>query len=220
MYEVILYAAIATIICVMLYSVLGKSVGRGPDNPVDFENMVKDKSPSSNIVLPIIDDKGIPGMAELLKADPTFNLNKFTDAAKSAYSMILEGYADGDKDILSELLNKEVYDTYTAAIDQRDEKEHKQITDLARLKTAEIKHVTLRGKDTQIEVEYHAEIASAIMDKNGDIVQGDPDILSSISEIWTYERKIGSKDPNWRLSDVAPSEGDELAADPSPDTKA
>jgi predicted lipid-binding transport protein (Tim44 family) len=58
------------------------------------------------------------------------------------------------------------------------------------------------------------------MDAEGNIVQGDPDILSSISEVWTFERDLKSSDLNWHLSDVAPNEGDELAADPSPDTKA
>ena len=45
MFEVILYAAIATIICVLLYSVLGKDVGQGPDNPINPEDfMVKNNT--------------------------------------------------------------------------------------------------------------------------------------------------------------------------------
>ena len=58
------------------------------------------------------------------------------------------------------------------------------------------------------------------MDKEGNVVQGDPDVLSSISEVWTFERNVKSSDVNWLLSDVAPSEGDDLEADPTPDTKA
>jgi len=47
---------------------------------------------------------------------------------------------------------------------------------------------------------------------------GDPDVLSSVSEVWEYIRDMESDDLNWRLANVEPSEGDELEADPSPDT--
>ena len=43
MYEVILYAAIATIVCAMLYSVLGRSVGRGPESGFDPSNFLQGK---------------------------------------------------------------------------------------------------------------------------------------------------------------------------------
>jgi len=49
---------------------------------------------------------------------------------------------------------------------------------------------------------------------------GDPDVLSSVSEVWEYERDMKGSDMNWRLSNVEPSEGDHQEADPSPDTTA
>ena len=64
-----------------------------------------------------------------------------------------------------------------------------------------------------------SDLTSALLDEEGNVVQGDPDVLSSIAEIWTFERNLKQSDPTWRLADVAPSEGDELEADPSPDTK-
>ena len=82
-----------------------------------------------------------------------------------------------------------------------------------------IKEAVLEGKMARIEVLYESELTSALMDKEGNVVQGDPDILSSVSEVWTFERNVKSSDMNWRLSDVAPSEGDALEADPTPDTK-
>ena len=71
-----------------------------------------------------------------------------------------------------------------------------------------------------ISVRYKAELASALVDAAGEVVEGDPDTLSLVSEVWTFTRKAGDTDPNWKLSDVAPSEGDVLEADPTPDTSA
>lgn len=221
MYEVLLYAAIATIICVMLYSVLGKSVGQGPDNPIDAEKVLE-KSDGSHlgVVGPIVPEGPKTGLQQIAEIDTNFSPAYFIDGAKAAYSMILEAYAAGDKDQLESLLTPDVYKVYSEAIDARNADNLKQVTDLGRLRSCAIKDSSLEGNLARIWVLYKAELTSALMNSEGEVVQGDPDILSSISEVWTFERHLKSNDPNWRLSDVEPSEGDSLEADPTPDTTA
>jgi len=215
MYQVVLYAAIATIVCVMLYTVLGKSVGQGPESGVDPMKAMK---PKAAIVPPVEDGTPKTGLDAIAQADPNFSPAYFMDGAKAAYSMILEAFASGDHDQLKDLLTKDVYKVYADAITAREADNLTQVTDLGRLRRAAIQDSQLDGKTAQISVLYEAELTSALMNADGEVVQGDPDILSSISEVWTFERNLKSSDLNWRLSDVAPSEGDELEADPTPDT--
>ncbi len=219
MYEVILYAAIATIVCVILYSVLGKSIGHGSEEGFDPTQLMNNTE-ARNIVQPVIDKNEMPGIAAIIKADNQFSKSQFIHGATAAYSMILEGFAEANRELLSELLTDEVYAVYDAAITEREAKGLTQITDLGRLMNCEITGAETSGKIGRIYVQYEAELTSALKNSDGDIVQGDPDILSRVSEIWTFERKLNSSDPNWRLSDVAPSTGDDLATDPSPDTQA
>ena len=220
MYEVILYAAIATIICVMLYTVLGKSVGQGPESGIDAEKAIKNYQNKDNKVVQLNTPAGPPtGLEAIAAADTNFSPAYFMDGAKAAYSMILEAFAAGDKEQLESLLTPDVYETYLGAIKTREAEGLTQVTDLGRLRKAMIKDAVLEGKMARIEVLYESELTSALMDKEGNVVQGDPDILSSVSEVWTFERNVKSSDMNWRLSDVAPSEGDALEADPTPDTK-
>ena len=220
MYEVILYAAIATIICVMLYTVLGKSVGQGPESGFDAEKAIKNLQNKDNKVVQLNTPSATPtGLEAISMADTNFSPAYFMDGAKAAYSMILEAFAAGDKEQLESLLTPDVYAVYVDAIDARLAEGLTQVTDLGRLRKAMIKEAGLEGKMARIEVLYESELTSALMDKEGNVVQGDPDILSSISEVWTFERNVKSSDMNWRLSDVAPSEGDALEADPTPDTK-
>lgn len=219
MYEVILYAAIATIVCVMLYSVLGKSVGQGPESGFDAEKAIKDSSARNKVVQ--LNNPNTPptGLEAIAAADSNFSPAYFMDGAKAAYSMILEAFAAGDREQLESLLTPDVYKIYAEAIDAREADNLTQVTDLGRLRKAMIKEASLDGKMARIEVLYESELTSALMDKDGNVVQGDPDILSSISEVWTFERNVKSSDINWRLSDVSPSDGDALEADPTPDTK-
>jgi len=219
MYQVILYAAIATIVCVMLYSVLGKSVGKGPESGFNPEDLMEsNKSDGPKLVAPVLDEHSATGLDAIIKADPTFSPAQFIDGAKGAYSMILEAFASGDKTLLKDLLTPKVYKIYASAIDARVSENLTQVTDLARLKKATVKEASRKSKVGTISVIYDAELTSALLDAEGKVVQGDPDLLSRVSEVWTFTRNLSEKDPNWRLSDVAPSEGDELQSDPTPDT--
>lgn len=218
MFEVILYAALATVVCVMLYTVLGKSVGRGPDE--DAVVMFKEPTPDApKIVEPVAETSSVDGMNSVLAMDSNFTIKNFTDGAKTAYVMILDAYADGDKDTLRSLLTDDVYAVYAEAIDAREKEGLTQVTDLGRLVSAEIVRGETQGKWMRVSVEYKAELASTLKNADGEVVEGDPNILASISEVWTFTRKAGASDPNWLLADVDPSEGDTLEADPTPDTR-
>lgn len=216
MQEVILYAAIATIVCVMLYSVLGKSVGKGPDEPLTFGRNEAQSTPA--VVEAVPTGSTIPGVDNIMRLESGFTPNGFITGAKGAYAMILEAFAQGDKDQLAMLLTADVYSVYEKAVDEREEQGLRQVTDLARLKSAEIVMGETEGKDMKVSVRYQADLASALVNEEGETVQGDPNVLASINEVWTFTKKAGSKDPNWKLADVAASTGDELAADPTPDT--
>ena len=220
MYEVILYAAIATVVCVMLYTVLGKSVGQGPEAGFDAEKAINELRANKNKVVQLDTPmEGPTGLQAIAAMDSNFSPAYFMDGAKAAYSMILEAFAAGDKEQLESLLTPAVYKVYEEAIVAREADNLTQVTDLGRLRKASIKEAVLEGKLARIEVLYEAELTSALMDAEGNVIQGDPDVLSSISEVWTFERNLKSSDINWRLSDVAPNEGDTLEADPTPDTK-
>ena len=219
MFEVILYAAIATIICVLLYSVLGKDVGQGPDNPVDAEKFIRSvNSEKPAIVEPV--NEGVPAsmLSPLLKIDPNFSKRDFIEGARTAYPMILEAFADADRDTLKALLTEDVYEVYDETISAREAADQKQITDLGRLVDAMLIDCEVENKIARLSVEFEADIASAVLDADGETVAGDPNMLARIKEVWTFEKSLKSSDPTWRLCDVAPSSGDELEADPTPDT--
>lgn len=226
MFQVVLYAAIAALICVAFYSVLGKSVGRGSEDLPNAEeflgtNRKEDRPADDALALAAqADPEDEIGLGAIARAEPTFSPARFIDGAKTAYSMILEAFASGDRDTLRDLLTEDVYAVYDAAITDREAQDLTQVTDLGRLRACQIKSARVEDATAYIRVLYEADIASALRDVDGNLVDGDPDTLASISEYWTYERPVGTNDPAWRLSDVEPSEGEDLPADPTPDTKA
>jgi len=223
MQEIILYVVLTIVVVAMLYSVLGKNVGQGPESPVNPEEIMKQFSSASDkpAAPPSFEGPAAEGLAAIAAAENGFTEGDFLDKAKMAYGMILEAFADGDKNALEGLLNTDVKGAYFGAIDARLKKGLTQTTDLARLISAEITGASRTGKTGYIDVAYKAELATALLDKDGKIVDGDLDVLSRVSEVWSYERKLGSKSPAWILSAVNPHEvegGDDEGPDHSPDT--
>jgi predicted lipid-binding transport protein (Tim44 family) len=222
MYEVILYAAVATIVCIVLYSVLGKSAGQDPSEKLDFKTTPKlkknNKDNPTNIKTTL--EKEVSGGLNKIKLiDASFTTADFIDGAKAAYSMILEAFAEGDKKTLKTLLTTKVYKVYADEIKKREDGKLKQATDLVRLLEATVKSIKVNGKTATIEVVYKAELSSALFDGDNNLIKGDPDLLALISETWSYKKDLTSTNLNWLLSDVYPNDGDILAADPTPDTK-
>ena len=222
MYEVILYAAIATIVCIVLYSVLGKSVGQDPSEKLNIKTgpKLKKSTKHNDVKTKATMSKEVSdGLNKIKLIDPTFSTSEFIGGSKAAYSMIIEAFAEGDKETLKSLLTSKVYKVYINEINTREKSKYKQVTDLVRLSESTIKSIKVSGKIATIEVVYKAELSSALFDDDNKLIKGDPDILALISETWSYKKDLTSNNYNWLLSDVCPNKGDILAADPTPDTK-
>ncbi len=223
MQEIILYAVLALIVGAMLYSVLGKDVGQDLEEaPALKDRYIPSAAEPALHDQPAYEGAGAEGINAIMAADSSFSAGQFLDGAKTAYGMILEAYADGDKETLGGLLSEEVKQTYFGAIEDRIAKDLTQTTDLARLISAEIVDASRGDKTGVIKVSYLAELATALVDKNGEVVSGDLDVLSRVREIWSYERTLKSKNPNWILASVEPHDmlaGKTDGPDHSPDTE-
>ena len=53
--------------------------------------------------------------------------------------------------------------------------------------------------EAEITVRFGGELTSVARDATGQIVEGNPRETRRQRDIWTFERHIGSSDPNWRL---------------------
>jgi predicted lipid-binding transport protein (Tim44 family) len=48
-------------------------------------------------------------------------------------------------------------------------------------------------------VRFVSELISATRNKAGEVVDGSPERVSEVTDIWTFARELGSSDPNWKL---------------------
>jgi predicted lipid-binding transport protein (Tim44 family) len=128
-----------------------------------------------------------------------FTASSFIRGANAAYEMVLEAYAKGDKPNLKPLLSKELYDSFASAIDARKADGHSATFQFVGVKSATFKRAAVTGNKAQVDVDFAAEMISATLDKAGALVDGDEKSIRTVTDLWTFEREVTSKDPNWKL---------------------
>ncbi|MFV0279661.1 MAG: Tim44/TimA family putative adaptor protein [Rhodoblastus sp.] len=144
-------------------------------------------------------EKGRTGLAEVITADSTFDPNRFAAGAKTAYEMIVRAFAEGDKTTLSNLLSREVYAGFASEIDRRQQAGEKTTTQLVSIDEADFADGGVKNGNAQISLRFSAKMITATRDGSGTVVQGDPELIISTDDLWTFAREIGSADPTWRL---------------------
>jgi predicted lipid-binding transport protein (Tim44 family) len=220
----IIFLALAVFIFLRLRSVLGQRTGseRPPydraapnvlqrdNNVVPMPGSVIDQPPplpSKEVTPPSDRWKGIAesdtalaqGLDAVVAQDSSFDPRHFISGARSAYEMIVLAFANGDRRALRDLLSGEVYDSFDAAIKDREKHEQKTETRFVSIDKAEIVGAEARDRSAQVTVRFVSQMISVTRDKAGTIVDGNPDKVADITDVWTFARDTASRDPNWKL---------------------
>ena len=222
----IIFLALAVFIFLRLRSVLGQRTGsdRPPydraapnvvqrtqdSNVVPVPGAVIDQAPlapTADVAPPTdrwkeIAEPGTPlaqGLDAIVAQDPSFDPRHFLSGAKSAYEMIVLAFANGDRRALKDLLSAEVYDSFDSVIKDREKHEQKTETRFVSIDKAELVNAEARDRAAQLTVRFVSQMISVTRDKAGTIVDGNPDKVADITDVWTFARDTTSRDPNWKL---------------------
>ena len=224
----IIFLALAVFIFLRLRSVLGQRTGRErpPYDPYAAREPVR-PAPEKVVALPNrspdaaqkpapsppnrqrpsnagpgIAAAGSPvaaGLDAIAAADPGFDAKHFLTGARAAYEMIVNAYAEGDRRTLKNLLSREVYDGFEAAINEREKRGETVESRFVAIDKAEITAAEQRQRTAQLTVRFVSQIVSVTRDKAGNVIDGNPDKVTDITDVWTFARDTTSRDPNWKL---------------------
>lgn len=139
------------------------------------------------------------GLRAIRDSDPSFDVRDFVDGAKMAYEMIVTAFADGDRKTLKNLLSKEVYEGFVAAIAEREKRNEKIQSSFVGINKADIVGAEVKGSEAHITMRIVSELISATRNEAGEVVEGDPETVAEVKDVWTFARDTRSRDPNWKL---------------------
>ena len=222
----IIFLALAVFIFLRLRSVLGqrtgserppydrpaaRNIGQGAqDNVVPMPGSAIDQTPlapTADVTPPTDRWKGIAepgtplaqGLDAIVAQDSSFDPRHFLSGARSAYEMIVLAFANGDRRALKDLLSTEVYDSFETVIRDREKHDQKTETRFVSIDKAELVGAEARDRAAQLTVRFVSQMISVTRDKAGNIVDGNPDKVADITDVWTFARDTASRDPNWKL---------------------
>ena len=221
----IIFLALAVFIFLRLRSVLGQRTGRErpPYDPYSSAPGTIRPAPGDKVVAlpgrapdtkpaepaePAADRwKGIaePGSAlatgldAIAREDKTFNAKQFLVGARAAYDMIVTAYAAGDSRQLKSLLGREVYEGFETAIKEREQRGETVETRFVSIDGADLTAAEMRGKTAQVTLRFQSQLVSVTRAKDGAVIDGNPDKVTDVTDVWTFARDVSSRDPNWKL---------------------
>ena len=216
--EIVILAMIAAFLGLRLYSVLGRRAeheeepipgriddkartGSSAPTPAARQQQPQGATPRPRD-LPAVTASVERGLRAIAAVDRQFDAHAFLDGARGAYRMILEAFWRGDKDELQQLCDRDVYESFAAAIDARIAAGETLDNRLIRIEEATISGGSLEGRIARLTVRFRADIASVTRDAEGHVVAGSLDDAVEAIDIWTFTRDIGSADPDWLLDET------------------
>ena len=139
------------------------------------------------------------GLDAVARDDKTFDVKHFIAGARAADEMIVTAYASGDRRALRGLLSREVFDGFDAAIREREAKGETAESRFVSIDKSDITGAELRGQSAQITIRFVSQLVSVTRDRTGNVVEGSPDRVTDVTDVWTFARDRSSRDPNWKL---------------------
>jgi predicted lipid-binding transport protein (Tim44 family) len=139
------------------------------------------------------------GLDAIVAIEPDFDPRAFLDGAKGAYEMIVTAFAQGDTKTLKNLLSKEVYEGFESAIAERHRRGEKVETTFVSINKAEMLAADVRNRVAQVTVRFSSKLITATRNKDGAVIDGNAEAVVDVTDVWTFARTLGTRDPNWQL---------------------
>jgi len=225
---ILLLAVLTVLIILKLRSVLGQRTGRErpPYDPYSAADPIRNAAPDNNkvVTLPTRNPEAPPrptdpaeaaadryggfavsgsqvarGLDAITAADKSFDIKQFVAGARAAYEMIVTAYATGDRRSLKGLLERDVFDGFDAVIRQREARGETVETRFVSIDASDIINAQLRGKMAHLTLRFVSHLVQATRNRNGNVIDGSADSVTSVTDVWTFTREVSSRDPNWKL---------------------
>ena len=205
-FDIIIFAMLAGYLVFQLRRALGRrSDNQEPKSTPRPEQRAKQGETDNVVAIKPNENKKenqeetLGGLTELREKDPSFSDTDFIKGSKEAFSWIVEAFSKGEISKLEPLLSGPLFNGFKQAIEQREADQLSLETNVVSIKSAQIHNVAVKNDRVSITVEYVTDQIKSTRNAKDEIVDGDPDTIETVTDLWTFNRNIKSINPNWTL---------------------
>ena len=189
--DIILLGMIAGFIILRLRSILGRKTGHQSKAYPGFAE--KKFNIPKNIVKPKNQNH------EILEGKEK---KEFLKGAEIAYETILTSFASGELQKLKSLLTSSMNSSFSGAIEARNNEKIKSEFTFIGMKESSVEKYEKVKDDLFASVKFVAEVISVKKDKDDKIIEGSPDKIKFVTDIWKFTKNIKNNSPNWYLAEI------------------
>ena len=96
-----------------------------------------------------------------------------------------------------------MFGRFSEVIDERKNKKLKNETTFIGIKSAKILEFKKIENIYKVTVNFVSEIITCVRDKNNQIIEGSPDTIKTVNDVWKFSKNMWSQNPTWYLVDTA-----------------
>ncbi len=190
--DLLLLAMFAGFIILRLRNILGRKTGHQgkavdkffPKGVTTLKDLENNEAIKSNNV-----DEGVK--------------QNFLKGAKVAYEQIIVSFSKGDKKALKPLLAKNMFNRFSEVIDERKKKELQYETTFIGIKSAKVLEFKKIENIYKVSVNFVSEIITSVKDKDNKLIEGNPDTIKTVNDVWQFSKNMWSQDPTWYLVETS-----------------
>ena len=188
--DIILLGMIAGFIILRLRSILGRKTGH--------ESKVYPGFAEKKFNIPKNEVKSAKQNLESLEGK---DKKEFLQGAEIAYETILTAFATGEAKKFKGLLTATMSNNFAGAIVARNKEGLKSEFTFIGVKESSLEKYGKVKDDLFATVKFVAEVIS-VKKKDEKIIEGNPDKIKFVTDVWKFTRNINNKSPNWYLAEI------------------
>ena len=189
--DIILLGMIAGFIILRLRSILGRKTGH--------ESKIYPNFSEKKFNIPTNKIKPTQLNHEILEGN---DKKEFLKGAEIAYETILTAFANGEAKKLKGLLTGAMINNFSGAIDARNKDNIKSEFTFIGIKVSSLEKYEKVKDDLYATVKFGAEVISVKKDKDDKIIEGNPDKIKFVTDVWKFTKNIKNTSPNWYLAEI------------------
>ncbi len=203
----VIFAIVAIIILIQLYSVLGRKVGFRVEDKI-LAKPSEDSDGTPKLERPAEPPK-LPNLDLLKSRDVNFNEINFVEKARETYEQVVIAFHNGQLDSVRDRLNEAVYTSFKKAVDARSEPVFDRVSFVEAPKT-DIDLIEVKDDTAQIRVRLLSELLYEDVTPQPTPVDGEGDVKTQprektykrTAEFWTFQKGLRSPGNPWLLTRV------------------
>ena len=100
-------------------------------------------------------------------------------------------------------MGKTLFNDFSEVIDDRKKNKLNYETTFIGMKSSKILEFKKIENIYKVTVNFVSEIITCVRDKDNKIVEGNPDAIKTVNDVWKFSKNMWSQDPTWYLVETS-----------------